>query len=181
MEPPSTDMVRPSRARNPSKVFTTLLTWITPFLLLPAGAPAPPASLLPRPGNSSSAATASKRPSSSSFRPWSTPVWGGGEGALPRHGVQIALRLQGLVGPLNGVGVDGQAAGQGPHRGQLLPLLNGPGDHQAAQAVPHLLIDGPGRPDSPDSACASSFPLISDICMNCISTLSICRGGKKIN
>ena len=41
------------------------------------------------------------------------PRVGGGEGALAGDGVDVPLRLQSLVGPLDGVGVDGQ----GPRHG----------------------------------------------------------------
>ena len=71
---------------------------------------------------------------------------GYGKAALARHRVDIALLLQRLISPLDGVRIDGQRRGQLPHRGQLIPRRNGPRHHQPAQSVPHLLIDGPGVP-----------------------------------
>ena len=57
--------------------------------------------------------------------------------------IEVALSFQCLIGPLDGIGIDGQRGRQCPHGRQLLPRLDGPRHHQVAQAVLHLFIDGP--------------------------------------
>lgn len=68
------------------------------------------------------------------------------EGTPACHGVDVALHLQLGIGPLDGVGVDGQIHGKAPNRRQLFPRCQHAGDHQPPQAVLHLLINGTGVP-----------------------------------
>ena len=70
----------------------------------------------------------------------------GGEASLAGDGVDVALPLQLVVGPLDGVGVDGQLRRQGPDRGELFVRPDGPGDNQLAQPILDLLVDRPGVP-----------------------------------
>ena len=48
---------------------------------------------------------------------------GYGKAALARDRVNVALALQLVIGPLDGIGVDGQRRGKRPHRGQFVPRL----------------------------------------------------------
>ena len=71
---------------------------------------------------------------------------GYGKAALARHGVDVALRLQLAVRPLDGVGIDGQLCGKAPHGRQLLVRRQQTCQHHPPQAVLHLLVQRPPVP-----------------------------------
>ena len=68
------------------------------------------------------------------------------EAALSGYGINVSLLFQLVVGPLDGVGVDGQLGGHRPDGGQLLVLRHGAGDDHPPQSVLDLLINGTGVP-----------------------------------
>ena len=68
------------------------------------------------------------------------------EAALSRHGADIALCLQLPVGALDGIGVNGKASRQFPHRGHFFISPQHAGQYQLPEALLHLLVDGPGVP-----------------------------------
>ena len=70
----------------------------------------------------------------------------GGEAALAGDGINVALSLQLVIGPLDGVGIDGQLRRQGPDRRKFLVGADGSGDDQLAEPVLDLLVDGAGVP-----------------------------------
>ena len=63
------------------------------------------------------------------------------ERALTGHGQDIAVRLQLAVGPLDGVGVDGELSRQLAHGRQPAPRRQHAGQHETAQLRLDLLID----------------------------------------
>ena len=68
------------------------------------------------------------------------------EAALSRHRSDPSPHFQLPVGPLDGVGVDGQCRGQFPDAGQLIPGLQDAGGDLLTQTVHDLGVYWPGIP-----------------------------------
>ena len=88
--------------------------------------------------------------------------------AAPRNGVDNALALQLLIGLGDGVGVDADLAGQRPHRGQLLILVQHAQQRQPQNLLLQLLID---RRAALQIYLDHGFTSGGDwiLCINCIS------------
>src|SRR5699024_947679 len=100
------------------------------------------------------------------------------EAALARHGVNVSIPLQLLVGPLGGDHADPQVPGQGPDGGQGLPGLQPPRGHGALDLPADLLVDGlaAGVADDDVHGFTSVFLYMYSI----YSNYSLSRGNRKI-
>ena len=87
-----------------------------------------------------------KLPQEPDFLPGIRHGYPADKAALPRHGGNPTLYFQLPVGPLDGIGVDGQLHRQLPHTGELIPFLQNPGRNLVTDPVGDLGINGSNIP-----------------------------------